>query len=520
MTDSNSPTSLSLHADNVAPQKTAPCILVVDDEPSIGDLVSGILEDEGYQTCVADSDQKALALFEERPIDAVILDIWLEGSDNDGVDLLQKFVKTKPEIPVMMISGHGTIETAITCIRHGAYDFIEKPFAAERLLVMIERALERGRLVHENSKLRQQTQDYAGEVLGASQAADTVRDRIAKAANSTSRVMITGPSGSGKEVVAQQLHSQSERHENAYVVVNCASLSTETFDRLMRGQENGAAAHKGYLERADKGTLVFDNVTDLLPAVQAKLVRLLEQETITPIDSNRNYPLTARIISLTNGHMETLIAQGAFREDLYYRLNVVPINMPSLRERVEDIPVLVEAFANEVASKQGLMPILFAEDALAILRGYHWPGNVRQLRNLVEWLMMMHSAQSGNLSPDQTYMTRHVTTKNGETIRQSVLVVHADQLPQEFRAHGSPIYFMDHGDTMLSLPLREARELFERDYLMAQISRFGGNVSKTAQEIGMERSALHRKLKSLDISADQCSQDDEAMVSMTENQAA
>ena len=452
-------------------------ILIVDDEADIRMLIGGILEDEGYETRgVADSDAALDALKSRRP-SLVVLDIWLQNSTLDGMEILQRLREDYPSIPVVMISGHGNIETAVNAIKLGAYDFIEKPFKADHLLLTAARAIEAAELRRENEELRLRS-GRESTFLGASGQANGVRQAIAKVAPTGSRVLITGPAGAGKEVAARQLHAQSRRADGPMVILNCATMHPDRMEIELFGSEGGADSEEGPMvgtfERADNGTLLLDEVADMPLETQGKIVRVLQEQTFTRVGGNHSVQVDVRVIASTNRDLAALIDDGTFREDLFYRLSVVPIKVPALRERREDIPELVRHFMKLSAEAAGMPPREISEDAVAALQAYDWPGNVRQLRNVVDWLLIMGQGEAT------------------EPIR-------AEHLPSEISAIS--VRALGNGDEeIMALRLREARLVFERRYLEAQISRFGGNVSKTADFVGMERSALHRKLKSLGVS--------------------
>lgn len=452
-------------------------ILIVDDESDIRMLVAGILEDEGYAPRVAGDSDAALAAIEARPPpNLLILDIWLQGSALDGMDLLEIVRKRHPDLPVIMISGHGNIETAVTAIKNGAYDFIEKPFKADRLLLLVSRALEAAELRRENAELKLRV-GAADEIIGTSSAMNTVRASVTRVAPTGSRVFITGAAGSGKEVVARMVHRNSRRANGPFVVVNAAmmrpeAVELELFGAEAGGIEPGAPRKIGTFERAHGGTLFFDEVSDMPYETQGKIVRVLQDQTFERIGGATRVEVDVRVIAATTGDLTEAIKTNKFREDLYYRLNVVPIHVPALIERREDIPTLAHYFMMRAAETSGLPPRSLAENALAILQSYDWPGNVRQLRNVMEWLLIM--AQGDPSSP-----------------------ISADMLPPELSADAINVSGAKNDSNVMALPLRDAREVFEREYLAAQIERFGGNISRTAQFVGMERSALHRKLRTL-----------------------
>ena len=447
-------------------------ILIIDDEADIRTLIQGILEDEGYATRQAGNATQAFAQIAERKPSLIILDVWLQNSEFDGLAILEQVKSEYPHLPVVMISGHGTIETAVTAIRHGAYDFIEKPFKTDRLLLMIERALENSRLRQENESLRQKVEP-ASALQGNSHAIQTLMNTLNKVAPANSRVLITGDSGSGKEVAARFIHKNSARANGPFVALNCAILNPDRIEIELFGSEDKGVIHQGVLERADQGTLLLDEVADMPLETQGKIVRALQDQTFMRIGGNEQIKVDVRILASTVKNLLDATKNGTFREDLYYRLNVVPIQVPTLRERMEDIPGLIEHFMDQNVKHSGLQKRTISASAMMALQTYNWPGNIRQLKNLIEWLMIM----GGN---------------NPEAIQ-------TEDLPPEISQNVPATLKTEWGADLISLPLREAREVFEREYLLSQVNRFGGNISKTAQFVGMERSALHRKLKSLNI---------------------
>ncbi|HVR89653.1 MAG TPA: sigma-54 dependent transcriptional regulator [Novosphingobium sp.] len=445
-------------------------ILIVDDERDIRELVAGVLSDEGYECRTAGDSQAALDAIDQRRPSLVLLDVWLHGSPMDGLEVLDAIKGREPELPVIIFSGHGNIDTAVSAISRGAMDFIEKPFEAERLLLLVGRATETERLRRENAQLRQgfTTSD---EFTGNSTSINTVRATLKRVANTGSRVLITGPAGAGKEVAARLLHSWSPRAGNAFVSVNSARITPERFEQELFGEESGGKlVRAGLLEMADGGTLYFDEVADMPLSTQARILRVLTEQSFVRVGGNRQIRVDVRVVSSSARELEKEIAERRFREDLFYRLNVVPVTIPSLADRREDIPSLVDHFFARYAADNGIPPPEISVEAMAALQSYEWPGNVRQLRNVVERTTIL-------------------------TPRERLKRIEADMLPTEIlsgRMNG------DSGiSALMGVPLREARENFEREYLRVQIRRFSGNISKTASFIGMERSALHRKLKLL-----------------------
>ena len=451
-------------------------ILIVDDEADIRDLVAGILEDEGFTTRTARNSDEALAEVSNRRPHMVFLDIWLQGSKLDGLQLLEMIKQDSPDMPVVMISGHGNIETAVAAIKRGAYDFIEKPFKSDRLILVATRALETSRLKREVRELKQLA-PAAGSLVGRSPCVNQLRQTIERAAKANSRIMIVGPSGSGKELAARTLHNQSSRAEGPFVVINAAAITPERMESELFGIEqiDGQQPRKaGALEEAHGGTLFIDEIGDMPRETQNKIMRVLVDQTFQRFGGTTKIKVDVRIISSTARNLEEEIAAGRFREDLYHRLSVVPIRVPPLSERREDIPELIEFFMDHISAASGLPKRKIGDDAMAVLQSHVWPGNVRQLRNNVERVMILAGG-----GPE--------------------VIITADMLPQDV---GSMVPAMPsgvNGEHIMGLPLREAREVFERDYLIAQISRFSNNISRTAEFVGMERSALHRKLKALGV---------------------
>jgi len=451
-------------------------ILIVDDESDIRDLVAGILQDEGFNARTARNSDEALSAIVSRRPNLVFLDIWLQGSKLDGLQLLESIKREHPELPVVMISGHGNIETAVAAIKNGAYDFIEKPFKADRLVLVAERALETSRLKREVKELKQLA-PAATTLVGRSAATGQLRGTVEKVAPTNSRILIIGPSGAGKELTARTIHAASSRSNAPFVVINAAAITPERMEIELFGVDhtNGSESRKiGALEEAHGGTLFIDEIGDLPRETQNKILRVLVDQTFQRVGGTNKIAVDVRIVSSTARNLELEIAAGKFREDLYHRLSVVPIRVPPLAERREDIPELVDYFMEQISQATGLPKRKIGEDAMAVLQSHDWPGNVRQLRNNVERLLILAGGD-----PEA--------------------VINASMLPQDV---GSMVPSMPNGnggEQLMGLPLREAREVFEREYLVAQISRFGGNISRTAEFVGMERSALHRKLKALGI---------------------
>jgi len=449
-------------------------ILVVDDEADIRELVAGILEDEGYTVRTAKDAEEALAAIGARRPNLLLLDIWLEGSRLDGLALLDVVKGQHPDLPVVMISGHGTIETAVAAIKRGAYDFIEKPFNADRLVVVASRALETLRLRREVRSLKQLA-PHAQRLIGTSPAMNQLRQTIERVAPTNSRILIIGPSGCGKELCARIIHARSARADGPFVVINAAAITPERMETELFGVEaNGASRKIGALEEADGGTLFIDEVADMPTETQNRVLRVLTEQSFQRVGGSTKVNVDVRIISSTCQNLEALVAAGRMRQDLYHRLSVVLIRVPPLSERREDIPELVEYFLDQISATTGLPRRKVGDDALAVLQSHDWPGNVRQLRNNVERLMILAGGD-----PEATVTTNMLPPDVGSLV------------PSMPNGAG--------GEHLMSLSLREAREVFEREYLLAQINRFGGNISRTAEFVGMERSALHRKLKALGI---------------------
>jgi two-component system nitrogen regulation response regulator NtrX len=449
-------------------------ILVIDDEADIRDLVSGILEDDGHQVRTARDSDEALDALRRRSPAMVVLDIWLQGSRIDGLELLTMLKEIDADLPVVVISGHGTIETAVAAIRKGAYDFVEKPFTADRLLLVVQRALETSRLKRENTALRAKSAG-SDDLIGSSAVMGALRSSIDRVAQTNSRVLIAGPAGSGKELVARLLHERSARG-GPFVAINAASIAPERMESEIFGEEaEGRPTKIGVFEQAHGGTLFLDEVGDMPLETQSKILRVLVEQRFRRLGGSSDVQVNVRVVSSTSRELREDIEEGRFREDLFHRLNVVPVRAPSLAERREDIPELAGYFVARLASTSGVGPRDIGDDAMAALQAADWPGNVRQLRNVIERILILATGDPA-----------HPVT--------------LDALPPEawptagFSKH-------DGLQEVIGMPLRDAREKFEREYLNVQITRFGGNISRTAAFIGMERSALHRKLKSLGVDA-------------------
>jgi two-component system nitrogen regulation response regulator NtrX len=446
-------------------------VLIVDDEADIRELVAGILEDEGFAVRTAQDSETALAAIGARKPALLVLDIWMQGGGMDGLELLDVVKTLDPDLPVIMISGHGNIETAVSSIKRGAYDFLEKPFKSDRLLLVVDRALESAGLKRENRRLRGQAIVPDG-LVGASAAAQQLRALIAKVAPANSRVLISGPPGSGKETTARLIHTASPRARNEFLAISAAGMTPERMDLELFGEEGegGRPRKIGVFERAHGGTLYIDDVGDMPKESQSRILRVLVEQRFRRVGGDTDVQVDVRVVSSTSRDLREEIAAGRFREDLFHRLNVVPLRVPGLAERREDVPELISYYIERLSAASGLPKRRLADDAYATLQVQSWPGNVRQLKNVVERILILAAGD-----PSQP--------------------ISAAMLPPD--ASAAPPAGGLGAERIIALPLREARELFEKEYLTAQITRFGGNISRTAAFIGMERSALHRKLKSL-----------------------
>ena len=450
-------------------------ILIVDDEADIREIVSGILSDEGHGTRTAKNSDEALNAIAARRPTLVFLDIWLQGSRLDGLQLLKIIKDQNPALPVVMISGHGNIETAVSAIKLGAYDFIEKPFKADRLVLVAERALEASRLKREVTELRTRA-GRSNKIVGRSTAINQLRQVIERVGPANSRVLITGAPGAGKELAARSIHDASARANGPFITINSATIEPETMEMELFGVEakEGRPRTVGALEESHGGTLYLDEIADMPKETQGKILRVLVEQNFLRVGGSTRVHVDVRIISSSSRDLPKLIADGAFREDLFHRLAVVPVRVPSVSEHREDIAELIAYFMEQLSITTGMPKRVIADDAMAVLQSHDWPGNIRQLRNNVERLMILASGD-----PEAP--------------------VTADMLPSEIGALVPSTPNGAGGEKLMSLPLRDAREVFEREYLVAQLNRFGGNISRTAEFIGMERSALHRKLKSLQV---------------------
>lgn len=449
-------------------------ILIVDDERDIRSLTAEILQDEGFETREAKDSTSALDAVQDRQPGLVLLDIWLQGSKLDGIGILKEIKSQYPDLPVLIMSGHGSVETAVQAIKFGAYDFIEKPFTADRLLLLIERATEAAQLRRENAELRMRA-GTSLDLLGHSGAIRDVRQAVDRAAPTNSRIIISGPPGAGKEVIARLVHAHSRRAEGPFCVVNCAAMHPDRMETELFGTEGdgGSGRRVGMFERAHQGTLLLDEIGDMPLETQGKIVRVLQEQIFERVGGNIQVQVDVRVIASTTKDLTAEINAGNLREDLYYRLNVVPIHIPALIDRRDDIPVLAHHFMSIAAGASGQPLRDFTDDALAALQTYGWPGNVRELRNVIERLLIMAPGDAAQ-------------------------PITGTMLPPEIMGN-APSVDVERNAEIMSLPLRDAREMFEREYLLAQVERFGGNISQTAHFVGMERSALHRKLKSLGV---------------------
>src|SRR5881398_2505555 len=446
-------------------------VLVVDDEADIRDLVSGVLEDEGYAARTAANSGEALQALGDRRPSLVLLDVWLHGSKLDGLQLLEEIKRRDPTIPVLMISGHGNLDTAVAAVREGAIDFIEKPFEAERLIYLVDRATETERLRRENETLRRQV-GQEDQLHGSSVAINTFRATLKRVAPTGSRVLISGPPGVGKEIAARMIHQWSLRAKAPFIVLSAAMMSPDRVEEELFGSESDGVIRPGLLEHAHGGTLFLDEIADMPLTTQAKILRVLTDQSYTRVGGQRPVKVDVRVLSATSRNLQDEIAAGRFREDLFYRLNVVPVKLPSLRERREDVPELVSHFFARFAAERRALAPRISEEAIAALQAHDWPGNVRQLRNIIERTLI--------LAP-------------GDRVQ----CIEVDLLPPEILDNQVAVSGRNTAMAIMGSPLREAREAFEREYLKVQIRRFSGNISRTASFIGMERSALHRKLKAL-----------------------
>lgn len=446
-------------------------ILIVDDERDIRELISDILEDEGYATRKAGNSEDCMAQLNQELPSLLILDIWLKDSQMDGIDILKTVKRDNPEVPVVIISGHGNIEIAVAAIKQGAYDFIEKPFNIDQLMVVIRRAMEASQLRRENTDLRRK-ETGSSEMVGSSAAFRGLVGQLDKVTKSNGRVMLSGPAGSGKEIAARYIHLNSARSSAPFVTVSCAGIEPDRMEEVLFGRESPErGVEPGLLEQAHGGVIFFDEVADMPLGTQSKILRVLVDQQFQRVGGNDKVRVDLRVISATNKDLEAEINADRFRQELYHRLNVVPINVPSLADRREDIPQLAEYFIAQFNESQGLPLRALADEAVALMQTMTWPGNVRQLKNMVERVLILGDG-TGPIEAKDLPREEDKVVEEGRVVLSGALA---------------------------TLPLREAREAFEREYLLTQINRFGGNISRTASFVGMERSALHRKLKSLGV---------------------
>jgi two-component system nitrogen regulation response regulator NtrX len=453
-------------------------ILVVDDEKDIRELVCGILEDEGYETRSAENGYLAIEQIRLRQPHMVILDVWLGDSEHDGIKILEEIKRDHPFVPVIMISGHATISTAVSAIKKGAYDFIEKPFQTDKLLITIERAIESSRLKRENENLKKY-EDSNLNLIGSTSAVNKLKQDVEKAASNNWRVFFSGPPGSGKELLAKSIHEKSSRQGQPFVVVNCAHIYPHELEADLFGAEFDLDNHKprriGLVEQAHLGTLYFNEITTLPLPIQGKITKLLAEEQFSRMGSNQKIKVNIRFMASSTQNLPELIQDGHFREDLYYRLNVLSIQIPALKERSADLKQMIALLCEQYAKRYGSVRRSFSEEAIAFLQAYNWPNNISELKNIVEWTLISLQEKS------DTIITK-------------------EMLPLDLLQGSKNILIKNSPSADLAvLPIKEAREIFERDYLQAQINRFSGNVTQTARFVGMERSALHRKLKLLGI---------------------
>ena len=449
-------------------------ILVVDDEKDIRDLVGEILVDEGHEVRLAENSEQTMNFINETPPQLLILDIWLKDSNMDGIEILKTVKQNNPTVPVVIISGHGNIKIAVAAVKQGAYDFIEKPFNIDQLLLIKNRALEAYQLRNELVLLRKK--ELVGtNMVGRSSTFKMLISNLEKVTRSNGRVMLRGPAGSGKEIAARYIYLNSNRVGGPFISIACASIEPDRMEEVLFGSEKNGVIKPGLLEQADNGVLFFDEVADMPKGTQSKILRVLIEQVFVRVGGDQKVRVDLRVVSSTTKDLSDEISKGNFREELYHRLNVVPITIPSLEERLEDIEVLAENFVKTFNNSEGLPSRTLSKEAVAKLQTLSWPGNVRQLKNTIERALIL-GPDIGDIEPGEILHSSGSTDKD----KQSVEGIKFD---------------------FVHLPLREAREIFERDYLIAQIRRFSGNISRTAQFVGMERSALHRKIKTLDISS-------------------
>jgi len=450
-------------------------VLVIDDEPDIRDIVRDILEDEGYETVVAESAEAGREIRHEGEFDLALLDIWMPGTD--GITLLKEWAENGgPDVPVVMISGHGNVETAVEAIRFGAYDFLEKPLSTAKLLVTVKRALEDWRLRRENRELKGRLAQPS-ELVGRSEPMIQLRERIERVARTDSWVLVTGEPGSGKGVVARVLHHKSPRREMPLIELSLGATPAVSVSNQLFGSEVDEAVQRGTLEEANGGTLVLDEIGDIDLEVQGKLVSAIEERRFLRVGGRTPIEFDVRIIATSNRDLLALVREGRFREDLYYRLNVVPIGVPPLRQHVEDVPELVDYYVKWLVDRDELPYRRFTTGALNVLRNYDWPGNVRELKNLVQRLLIFNRGEDINAE-------------------EATIAIGGSMVERE----------LSYAASVFEMPLKEARDQFERAYLTHHLGLVQGNVSELAQVIGMERTHLYRKLKNLGIDPKQAKQ--------------
>ncbi len=448
-------------------------ILIVDDEISIRQSLEGILEDEGFETFFAATGEECLTLLQSESPDLILLDIWMPGID--GLETLKKIKQTQPQQLVVMMSGHGSIETAVKATRLGAFDFIEKPLSLEKVLLSIQNAMKIGQLVAENKALKEKI-GYDYQMIGNSSAIDLLKQQIKMAAPSSGWVLINGENGTGKELVARAIHQQSTRSKKPFIEINCAAIPEELIESELFGHEKGAftgatSARRGKFDQANGGTLFLDEIGDMSLKTQAKILRILQEHKFDRVGGNRTIEVDVRVIAATNKNLQEEIRTGTFREDLFFRLNVLPFHVPPLRKRKDDIPLLCKHFLYHFCGKESREIKSMTESALNSLKNYNWPGNVRELKNLIERLVIMTPGNVIHLAD-----LPHGINQNDQTNNLNGLVMSG--LPNSYR---------------------EAKELFEKQFLLEKLQGNDWNVSKTAEEIGLERSNLHRKIKGYQI---------------------
>ena len=447
-------------------------ILVVDDEKDIRDLVGEILVDEGHNVRLAANSEQAINFINESSPQLIILDIWLKDSKMDGIEILKTVKQNNPTVPVVIISGHGNIKIAVAAVKQGAYDFIEKPFNIDQLLLIKNRALEAHKLRNELLLLRKK--ELVGTTMvGRSSAFKLLVSNLDKVTRSNGRVMLQGAAGSGKEIAARYIYLNSNRVGGPFVSIACASIEPDRMEEVLFGSEKKGVVKSGLLEQANNGVLFFDEVADMPKGTQSKILRVLIDQVFTRVGGDQKVRVDLRVVSSTTKDLSSEISKGNFREELYHRLNVVPITIPSLEERLEDIELLSQSFISSFNKIEGLPARKLSKEAVARLQTFSWPGNIRQLKNAIERALIL-GPNSGDIETNEI-------------------------LQSEVKDSGEKLTVENGNFDFVHLPLREAREIFERDYLLAQIRRFSGNISRTAQFVGMERSALHRKIKTLDI---------------------